>query len=43
MVMDDPDECWIKHEQADEVMRNSLKKKFYNKASKDYYNSIHED
>ena len=42
MAMDDPDECWLKHDQADEVMRNALKKKSYNKASKDYFNSIQE-
>ena len=42
MAMDDPDECWIKHDQADEVMRNALKKKSYNKASKDYFDSIQE-
>ena len=43
MAMDDPDECWLKHDQADEVMRNALKLFSYNKATKDYYNSIHED
>ena len=42
MAMDDPDECWIKHDQADEVMRNALKRKSYNKASQDYFNSIQE-
>lgn len=42
MAMDDPVECWIKHDQADEVMRNTLKKKSYNKASKDYFDSIQE-
>lgn len=42
MAMDDPDECWLKHDQADEVMRNALKKKSYNKASKDYFDSLQE-
>lgn len=42
MAMDDPDECWLKHDQADEVMRNALNKKSYNKASQDYFNSIQE-
>lgn len=42
MAMDNPDECWLKHDQADEVMRNALKKKSYNKASKDYFNTIQE-
>lgn len=42
MAMDDPDECWLKHDQADEVMRNALKKKSYNKASTDYFNTIQE-
>lgn len=42
MAMDDPDECWLKHDQADEVMRNALKRKDYNKASKDFFDSVHD-
>lgn len=42
MAMNDTDECWLKHDQADEVMRKTLGKKSYNKASKNYFNSIQE-
>lgn len=42
MAMDDPDECWIKHDQADEVMQNALNNKLYNKATQDFFNSIQE-
>lgn len=38
MAMDDPDECWIKHYQADEVMQNAIGNKLYNKASQDFFN-----
>ena len=38
MAIDDPDECWIKHDQADEVMQNALHNKLYNKASQDFFN-----
>ena len=43
MAMDDPDECWIKHDQADEVMRNALRRKNYNKASLDFFGRIAEE
>lgn len=39
MAIDDPDECWIKHYQADEVMQNALGNKLYNKASQDFFNN----
>ena len=42
MAVDDPSTCWLNHDQADEVMRNALKLFSYNKATKDYYNSIQE-
>ena len=42
MAVDDPSTCWLNHDQADEVMRNALNKNSYNKASKDYFNSIQE-
>jgi hypothetical protein len=42
IAMENPDECWIKHDQADEVMRNVLKDFSYNKASQDFFNSIQE-
>ena len=38
MAIDDPDECWIKHYQADEVMQNAINNKLYNKASQDFFN-----
>ena len=38
MAIDDPQECWIKHDQADEVMQNALHNKLYNKASQDFFN-----
>ena len=38
MAIDDPNECWIKHNQADEVMQNALNNKLYNKASQDFFN-----
>lgn len=38
MAMDDPQECWIKHDQADEVMQNALHNKIYNKATQDFFN-----
>lgn len=37
MAIDDPNECWVKAEQADEVMRDILNSKSYNKATKDWY------
>lgn len=37
-----PNVSWITHEQADEVMRNVLKNILYNKATKDYFNTIQE-
>ena len=40
MAVNTNEECWIKPEQADEVMRIALKLKHYNKASKDYFNSV---
>ena len=42
MVMKPTEDHWLTHEQADEVMRSALKKKSYNKASTDYFNSIQE-
>lgn len=39
MAIDDPDECWIKHDQADEVMQNALHNKLYNKATQDFFNN----
>jgi hypothetical protein len=38
MAIDDPQECWIKYDQADEVMRNALNNTSYNKATQDYFN-----
>lgn len=43
MVMKTTEDHWLTHEQADEVMRNALKKKSYNKASTDYFNEIQEE
>ena len=37
MAIDNPDECWIKPDQADEVMQNALNNKLYNKASQDFF------
>ena len=42
MAVDDPSVCWLNHDQADEVMRNATKRLSYNKATKDYYNTIQE-
>ena len=42
MAIDDPNECWIKPDQADEVMQNTLNNKLYNKATQDFFNSIQE-
>jgi hypothetical protein len=39
MAIDDPQECWIKHDQADEVMRNALHNSSYNKATQDWLNN----
>ena len=39
MAIDDPDECWIKPDQADEVMQNALNNKLYNKATQDFFNN----
>lgn len=40
MAVDNPQECWLTHDQADEVMRNAIKNESYNKASQNYFNSI---
>ena len=39
IVFENPDEAWVKYDQADEIMRNALKTKTYNKASRDYFGS----
>ena len=43
MALDDPDECWVKYDQADEIMRNALGRKNYNKASLDFFGRIAEE
>jgi hypothetical protein len=42
MVMETSDECWLKADQADEVLRNALNQPAYNKAISDYINQTFE-
>jgi hypothetical protein len=40
--METSDECWLKADQADEVLRNALNQPAYNKAISDYINQTFE-
>lgn len=42
LVMDTADDCWLKPEQADEVLRTALNQPAYNKAISDYLNQTFE-
>lgn len=37
IVMDSPDKVWLRYDNADEIMRVSLKRQNYNKASLDFF------
>ena len=37
IVMDSPDNVWLRYDNADEIMRVSLKRQNYNKASLDFF------